>query len=25
VESSYEVPTMVEEIFSVEIFDHHHA
>ena len=25
VESSYEVPTMVEEIFSVESFDHHHA
>lgn len=25
VESSYEVPTKVEEIFSVEYFDHHHA
>ena len=25
VESSYEVSTMVEEIFSVESFDHHHA
>jgi len=25
VESSYEVPTKVEEIFSVESFEHHHA
>ena len=25
VESSYEVPTKVEEIFSVEYFEHHHA
>ena len=25
VESSYEVPTKVEEIFSVECFEHHHA
>ena len=25
VESSYEVPTKVEEIFSVEYFKHHHA
>jgi hypothetical protein len=25
VESSYEVPTMVEKMFSVESFDHHLA
>ena len=25
VESSYEVPTKVEEIFSVESFEHHHV
>ena len=25
VESSYEVPTKVEEIFAVESFEHHHA